>query len=123
MIGPPRNFAAVNTHLASLHREIKRLDNEIADIKRRSMPLENEESDTGKLRRRYRLHEKIVEHFNMDELQSLMYSVGVVPENIAPMEPLNERCMEFVLYMQRHNKMDLLKTRLIDLRPLVDWNI
>lgn len=116
------DFQAVNKNLSDTWRRLALLEIEIRDFVKQAKP-EAKETDTGRLRQRYRLHELIVEHFNTDELQSLMYSLGVNPENIAPMEPLNERAMEFVLYMQRHGKMETLLKRLSDLRPLVDWKI
>lgn len=116
------DFQAVNKNLSDTWRRLALLEIEIRDFVKQVKP-EAKETDTGRLRQRYRLHELIVAHFNTDELQSLMYSLGVNPENIAPMEPLNERAMEFVLYMQRHGKMKTLLRRLSDLRPLVDWKI
>ncbi|MCA9367928.1 hypothetical protein KC887_06745 [Candidatus Kaiserbacteria bacterium] len=99
---------------------MQRLDEELSKVRKEVKP-ENLETDTGQLRKRYRLHERIVQHFNTDELQALMYSVGVNPENIAPFDPLPNRALEFVLHMQRHGKTKQLITRLSDLRPLVDW--
>ena len=80
-------------------------------------------TDTGELRRRrYYLHEQISDKFSQSELISLMYSMGVDPGDV-PGESHNDMCLQFVMYCERHEKMQYLLERLQRERPRSKWKL
>ncbi len=103
-------------------RKISLLNSRVSQLQQEIKPEFVAETDTGRLRQRYRLHEKIVQYFNIDELRSLMKSLGINPEHISDSgERLDNQAMEFVLYMARHNKTSDLLKRLEQKRPSIKW--
>lgn len=99
--------------------EISRLNSEIEALKG-AQPASEKLTDTGRLRQRYYLHERISKYFDAQELRDLMYYFGIDPENVHAAGH-RDRCLQFVLYLQRRGKTPQLIERLEVLRPLVKW--
>lgn len=129
------DFKAINSNLSSIRLELSQLRNEIDAIKTAQLAGQaNEEQDsnifivpktpdTGELRRRrYYLHEQISDKFSQSELVSLMYSMGVDPGDV-PGESHNDMCLQFVMYCERHEKMQYLLERLQRERPRSKWKL
>lgn len=89
-------------------------------IKGQLQPHVNREADTGTWRNHYFLHAKIADRFNEAELDGLIHSLGFNSEEIVA-ETHSQRCLEFVLFMQRRERTPELIARLKELRPRYAW--
>lgn len=67
-----------------------------------------------------RLHELIIAHFNINELQELAFELGIDYETIAGTEK-NSKTREFILFCSRRDLVEELITKLKDARPTIDW--
>jgi len=119
MAAVARNFAAIERSLAAMGQEISRLNSEIEAIKQ-AKPAAVKLTETGELRLRRYLHERIARYFNNQELRELMNWFGVNPENLSG-DGHKDKALQFVLYLIRRNKISQLIDRLRELRPLVEW--
>ena len=67
------------------------------------------------------LRQKVAEHFNLDELRSLCFDLGIDYENFPATKEGMTR--EIVMYCQRHGQISLLLEHCRRLRPEVSWQL
>jgi hypothetical protein len=66
------------------------------------------------------LHELIGTHFNLDEMTSLAFEMGIEPEEIGG-ETRAQRALSLIDYCTRHDLLQELVAACIRLRPTVEW--
>ena len=69
-----------------------------------------------------RLRQNIAEYFNLDELRTLCFDMGIKHENLAA-STLDGMARELVDYCKRTDKLRDLVAKLTDLRPKVSWEV
>jgi len=67
------------------------------------------------------LRERIVAHFNLEELKTLGDDIGIEYESLPNNLPFDAFVREFVKYSQKHLKTPILLSELKRQRPSVDW--
>jgi hypothetical protein len=79
-------------------------------------------TDTGELKRISKLHDAIAESFNILELQSLIFDLGLNSENHEPYGNIHDKALSVVLFMSRYGRMEDLITALSQARPHIKWD-
>ena len=67
-----------------------------------------------------KLRDKIIEGFNLAELQDLCFGLDIEYENLGG-STLNDKTRELVAFCKRHNRLPELVVRCKELRPRISW--
>ena len=81
--------------------------------------LQEERADTL-LQNRIRLKELMVRYFNKEELEDLLFNLGIDKDEL-PTATKPELAKEIILYCERHNTLERLLEICRDQRPHADW--
>ena len=84
-------------------------------------PVQREVRDTDELKPIVSIHDAMVEFFNLTELQTFVFDIGVFWDKL-PGESLQSKVRELILHCERNEIMHRLIRQLHEDKPHLDWS-